>query len=178
MAKASAERRQYWIIGALLVTSALFGLVVMPRLAPAGGKLLGKPGPDFVLPVVAGGDPGARQQLSALQGKIVVLDFWASWCPPCEIQAPILEQLAQKHAEDVVVLGINVGEPAAVAKDHAQNKGLSYPILADLEGEAQQLYGAGTLPTVAVLDREGKVVFYAQDVVRLDRLEQEISALR
>ncbi len=178
MGKPDADRRLYIKIGALLVGSTLFGLFVMPRLAPAGGKLLDKPAPDFTLPVVAGGDPGARQRLDDLQGKIVVLDFWATWCPPCEIQAPILQQVAQKHPEDVVVLGINVGEPAALAKSHAQKKGLTYPILGDLEGEAQQLYGAGTLPTVVLIDPEGKVVFYAQEVVRADRLEQEIAGLR
>ncbi|MBW2454685.1 MAG: TlpA family protein disulfide reductase [Deltaproteobacteria bacterium] len=178
MGKPDADRRLYIKVGALLVGSALFGLLVMPRLAPAGGKLLDKPAPDFTLPVVAGGDPGARQRLSDLQGMILVLDFWASWCPPCEIQGSILQQVARKHAKDVVVLGINVGEPAAVAKDHAQKRGLTYPILADLEGEVQQLYGAGTLPTVALVDREGKLVFYAQDVVRAERLEQEIARIR
>ncbi len=174
MAQPSSERRLYLMIGALIALSAVFGMFVMPRLSPAGGRLLNKPAPDFTLPVVVGGEPGARQRLSDLQGKVVVLDFWATWCPPCEIQAPILDRIARNHPEDVVVLGINVGEPPEVVKRHVLQKGLSYPMLADLEGDVQGLYRAGTLPTLVVIDREGKVVHYVQSVVREETLERAI----
>ncbi len=174
MAKPDADRRLYLMIGALVALSALFGMFVMPRLSPAGGQLLHKPAPDFTLPVVVGGEPGARQRLSDLRGKIVVLDFWATWCPPCEIQAPILDRIARKHPDDVVVLGINVGESPGVIKRHVPTKGLSYPMLADLEGEVQGLYGAGTLPTLVLVDREGNVVVFVQSVVREETLERAI----
>jgi cytochrome c biogenesis protein CcmG/thiol:disulfide interchange protein DsbE len=174
MAQNNGDRRLYLMIGALLLVSAVFGMFVMPRLSPAGGRLLNKPAPDFTLPVVVGGAPGARQRLSDLRGKIVILDFWATWCPPCDIQAPILDRVARNHPEDVVVLGINVGEPPEVMKRHVVQKGLSYPMLADLEGEVQGLYGAGTLPTLVIVDRDGKVVHFVQSVVREETLERAI----
>jgi thiol-disulfide isomerase/thioredoxin len=165
-------------IALLVALSALFGLVVMPRLAPAGGRLVDKPAPDFALPIVANGDDGARIKLSELRDKVVVLDFWASWCGPCAMQAPILDRVARRYKDDVVVLGINVGEPASVAQRYALSKGLSYPILADLDGEAQEAYGANSLPTIVLIDRKGNITSFSQGVVREGQLEKAIRGLQ
>lgn len=167
----------YPIIGVLIALSALFGLVIMPRLAPAGDALKEKPAPDFTLPVAANGDAGARMQLSELRGKIVILDFWASWCGPCAVQAPILDRVARRHAEDVVVLGINVDDTADVALQYAKKKGLSYPILMD-DGQAQGAYGATTLPTVVLIDRAGNIVEFVPGVLREAQLERAIRDIR
>ncbi len=167
----------YPAIAVLIALSALFGLVIMPRLAPAGGGLVDKPAPDFALPVVANGDAGARMQLSDLRDKVVILDFWATWCGPCAMQAPILDRLARRYRDDVIVLGINVGESPALAQRYAEQKGLSYPILADVEGEAQRLYGASTLPTVVLIDRQGNIHTFVQGVVREAALERAVRKL-
>jgi cytochrome c biogenesis protein CcmG/thiol:disulfide interchange protein DsbE len=167
----------YPMIGVLIALSALFALVVMPRLAPAGGRMLNQPAPDFSLPVVANGDDGARMKLSDLRDKVVVLDFWASWCGPCAMQAPILDRVARKYGDDVVVLGINVGENENIAKRYALKKGLSYPILTDQDGDAQALYGANTLPTIVLIDRQGNVTTFVQGLVRQAQLERAIRNL-
>ena len=167
----------YPAIAALIALSALFGLVVMPRLAPAGGKLVDNPAPDFALPVVANGEANARIKLSDLQDKVVILDFWATWCGPCAMQAPILDRVARRYEDEVIVLGINVGEQPALAKKYAQAKGLSYPILADTRGEAQALYGANTLPTLVMIDREGNIDTFVQGVIREAALERAVRSL-
>jgi thiol-disulfide isomerase/thioredoxin len=167
----------YPAIAALIALSALFALGVMPRLWAPGGKLLNQPAPDFTLPVAANGDDGARLQLSDLRDKVVVLDFWASWCGPCAMQAPILDRIARKYEGEVVVLGINVGESAAVARRYASQKGLSYMILADEDGQTQALYGADTLPTVVLIDRQGNITTFVQGVVRQSALERAIRSL-
>jgi thiol-disulfide isomerase/thioredoxin len=167
----------YPIIAVLVALSALFGLVIMPRLAPAG-RLEQQPAPDFTLPVAANGDAGAEMRLSDLREKIVILDFWASWCGPCAMQAPILDRIARRHSADVVVLGINVGESPEVARAYATQKGLSYPILADLEGDASSLYKASTLPTIVVIDGQGNIVQLTQGMVREASLERAINDLR
>lgn len=133
--------------------------------------------PDFTLPVGANGDPGARLQLSALRDKVVILDFWASWCGPCRMQAPILERVAQRHPDDLVVLGINVGESPQTALRYATAEGLSYPILLDVDGEAQDLYAATTLPTLVVIDRQGQVRSLVRGVMRESALEDVIRRL-
>lgn len=175
----SDSGKSFYIAAAALVAlSALFGLFVMPKLAPAGGEMVNKPAPDFVLPVVANGDDGARMKLSDLRDKVVILDFWASWCGPCAVQAPILERLARRYSEDLVVLGINVGESPGVARQYARSKGLSYPILADLEGTASGLYGASTLPTIVVIDRQGNVADLVKGVLRESALDRTVQSLR
>lgn len=168
----------YPAIAALIALSALFGLVIMPRLAPAGGELLDEPAPDFALPVVANGDDGARMKLSELSDKIVILDFWATWCGPCAMQAPILDRVARRYPDEVVVLGINVGESPAKAASYATQKGLSYPILADQQGEAQALYGASTLPTVVIIDKKGRIKTLVRGLVREAALERVLRKVR
>lgn len=168
----------YPIIGVLIALSALFGLVIMPRLAPAGGKLVEKPAPDFTLPVVANGDPGARMRLTDLRDKIVILDFWASWCHPCAVQAPILDRVARRYPDEVVVLGINVDDTPEIAKKYATQKGLSYPILMDTEGQAQGPYGASSLPTIVLIDKQGNIVTFVQGVFREAQIERAIRDLR
>lgn len=160
-------------VGALLV------LLVLPRLSPAQAGVGGdtEVAPDFTLPVAANGDPGARLQLSQLRDKVVILDFWASWCGPCRMQAPILERVAQRHPDEVVVLGINVGESPGIAQRFAAMEKLSYPILADVHGEAQDLYEANTLPTVVIIDREGKVRSLVHGMMRESALEKAIRNL-
>jgi cytochrome c biogenesis protein CcmG, thiol:disulfide interchange protein DsbE len=168
----------YPAIAALIALSTLFGLVIMPRLAPAGGDLLDEPAPDFTLPVVANGDDGARMQLSQLDGKIVILDFWATWCGPCAMQAPILDRIARRHPEDVLVLGINVGESPDKAARYATQKGLSYPILADIHGSAQAAYRANTLPTIVLIDKKGRIRQVVRGLVREAALERVLRTVR
>ena len=168
----------YPAIAALIALSALFGLVIMPRLAPAGGELLDEPAPDFTLPVVANGDPGARMKLSEMSDKIVILDFWASWCQPCAMQAPILDRIARRYPDDVVVLGINVDDPPEKAKHYAVQKGLSYPILTDIAGEAQTAYGASSLPTIVLIDKRGRIKTLVRGLVREAALERVLRTVR
>jgi cytochrome c biogenesis protein CcmG, thiol:disulfide interchange protein DsbE len=167
----------YPFIAALIALSALFGLVIMPRLSPHS-RFTGKPAPDFELPVVANGDANARMRLSQLRDKVVILDFWASWCGPCAQQAPILDRIARKYDRDVVVLGINIGEPPDLAANYARVKGISYPILGDFEGTAQELYQANALPTVVLIDKHGKVIALSQGVIRQAEIERTLKDLR
>lgn len=166
----------YPAIAAILALSALFALVVLPRLAPPGNRMVDQAAPDFTLPVVANGDQAARMQLSELRDKVVVIDFWASWCGPCAAQAPILDRVARKFPEEVVVLGVNVDDAPHVARRYAVSKGLSYPILSDEQGEVQRTYGVNTLPSIVVVDRQGKVSTFVQGVVRQSSLERVIRA--
>jgi cytochrome c biogenesis protein CcmG/thiol:disulfide interchange protein DsbE len=165
-------------VGLVLAGAALVGVTVWSQLFPPGSQLLHKPAPDFALPVVANGDPGARLRLSDLAGQVVVLDFWASWCEPCAVQAPILERFARSHAGEVVVVGINLDDEPGTVQQYARQKSLSYPIVSDDDGEARSAYGANNLPSLVVVDARGNVVRYVQGLVAGAQLDEALRAAK
>jgi cytochrome c biogenesis protein CcmG/thiol:disulfide interchange protein DsbE len=155
-------QRTSWVPAVVvLIVAALFGYIVLPyagsHSSAQNGKLVGQLAPDFTLPVFQGGDPGNRIRLSALQGNVVVLDFWASWCKPCQMQARILSQLAPAHAgEKVMFVGINTADNETNARNFAKTHELPYPSVLDT-GEVADAYGANALPTLIVIDPSGRV---------------------
>ena len=162
----------YPAIAVLLGLSGLFGLAILPRLAPGAGGMVGKVAPTFTLPVAANGkgaaSGGATEQMSLadLKGHPVILDFWASWCGPCAIEAPVLDRLARRYeSKGLVVVGVNVSDPPNVIKQYAVQKGLSYPMLVESGSDVSASYGVQNLPSLVILDKEGKVMAYLVGVV-------------
>ena len=106
-------------------------------------------------------EDGIRQDLKQYQGKIVVLNFWATWCPPCREEMPELAELhTQYQAKNVVVVGLAVDELALV-KEFALATPVSYPLLV-AEDEGMQLASAlgnsqGVLPYTVIIDKDGVV---------------------
>jgi len=168
----------YPAIAVLLGLSTLFGLAILPRLSGGQSELVGKPAPSLALPVAANGDPGARMSLADLGGKTVILDFWASWCGPCAAQAPILDRLARRYGDrGLVVLGVNVDDTPEVARAYAAKKGLSYPILMDATSLAEKSYGVKALPSIVVVDKEGRVVSFSSGLVDEGTLDELVTSL-
>src|SRR4051812_24326348 len=108
------QTRTGYLVAALVLGFSLFmGLFVLPYLGAKTAEkseLVGKPAPDFLLPYVTPAERGQSQRLSDLQGHVVVLDFWASWCGPCREQTPVLERVARKLGERVLVLGVGTSD--------------------------------------------------------------------
>jgi thiol-disulfide isomerase/thioredoxin len=148
----------YPTIIALVALSVLFGFAILPRLF-ANSALVGKPAPDFALEVVASGAAGDRVHLEELKGKAVILDFWATWCEPCQRIAPVLDRISRKHqGKDLVVVGVNTSDQPGLAPLFAKKKGLSYPIVYDEGDQVAQRYGVTNLPTLVVINPQGNVV--------------------
>lgn len=118
--------------------------------APHSGFLA----PEFELPAT----DETLTSLRGLRGNVVVLNFWASWCPPCRAEMPALERVHQTYAaRGVVILGVNAAnqDTLAAAQTFITENGLTFPILYDLKGQAGSLYQVAALPSTFFIDRQG-----------------------
>ncbi len=114
------------------------------------------PEPSHALPAL---DSRGSADLAAYAGKVVILNFWASWCTPCEQEAPMLERtqrVLERH--DATVLGVTFKDITSDSLAFVQRFHLTYPSLRDSTGSFAQSYGTDQLPESFVIDRSGKVV--------------------
>ena len=127
----------------------------LPLWVHAAGAVVGQEAPAVRLPSLSGGEDVS---LNSLRGKVVYLDFWASWCGPCRVSFPILEKLANELGpEGFEVLAINVDEVEADAQQFLSDIPVSYLVVRDAEGVSPQAYGILGMPTGYLIDREGVV---------------------
>jgi thiol-disulfide isomerase/thioredoxin len=174
----SPGRNLYPAIAGAVALSALVGLAVLPRIAPGAGSFVRKPAPDVTLPVVANGEPGARMRIADLKGHPVLLDFWASWCGPCNVEAPIIDRIAKRYEKrGLVVIGVDVDDEPEVAAAFARKKGLSYAIVVDPTKEASRLYDVDKLPSLVVIDKDGQIASYTTGVVDESSLDEIVAPL-
>jgi peroxiredoxin len=102
---------------------------------------------------------GGLDSVSAHKGSIVLMNFWATWCPPCQEEMPALEQLYRRDAErGLVILGIDQGESSLTAAKFARDHGVTFPILVDADQQYASSYVSIGLPTTVIVGRDGHVV--------------------
>jgi thiol-disulfide isomerase/thioredoxin len=164
-------------IVALIALAILLAVAWLPRLGVGKNPLVGKPAPAFSLEVVHNGEPGAKLGLAALQGHPVIVDFWATWCGPCQMEAPILSRVAERYRDrGLVVLGVNTGDKPGLGAAFAARKQLSYPILFDEGNVAGDLYNVEVLPTMVIIGKDGKVRAVRSGLVDEGTLDSLIGA--
>ena len=118
--------------------------------------IIGSEAPDFTLSDVA----GHAYHLRDLRGKVVVVDFWASWCGPCRASMPNLQKISQDYGNrGVVVLGLDGGEDGKTVTDFAQKEHYTFPLLLGGEPTVTEQYFLVGYPTVAVVDRTGHITY-------------------
>jgi thiol-disulfide isomerase/thioredoxin len=111
------------------------------------------------VPEVWGSDlQGQAWRLSQLQGRAVLLNFWASWCEPCRMEMPTLQQLADIYGPDkLVVLTVNFKESPRQMARYVQSTGLGLPVLPDPQGEIASRFGVRVFPTTVLIDTRAQV---------------------
>ncbi len=117
---------------------------------------------------------GESVELVKLRGKVVLLNFWATWCGPCRIEMPQIDRL-QKEFKDrgLVALGISDEEPSRAREFLARHR-ISFPTLSDPEQTVAQNYQVDVIPTVLIINREGKIVYHGRGVSREDTLRNAL----
>ena len=122
----------------------------------ASHPLLGAPAPAFELGEVSG---GGRQSLAAHAGKVLIVDFWATWCEPCRQSFPAYQKLVNELGQDLVVVGISQDDDAKGIPAFVAETGVKFPIVWDDGKSVAKAYDPPTMPTAFVLDKSGIVRF-------------------
>ena len=130
---------------------------LLPIFTAAAGDLKDlpqKPAPALVLPALAGG----KVDLAQFRGKVVLVNFWATWCPPCRKEMPSMNRLADKLAgRPFAILGVDAGEDAATVRAFLDKVPVNFPILMDEEGTTLKSWQAFVFPTSYVVDKQGRL---------------------
>ncbi|MBO9361956.1 MAG: TlpA family protein disulfide reductase [Thermoflexus sp.] len=161
-----------------LIFLALLGwaFVEQGRTAPTAG-----PAPSFSLPLYEGydGGLGIREfRLQEWRGRPVVINFWASWCKPCEEEASLLEALWRKYRErGVIFVGVDYLDVPSAAMDYLRRFEITYPNGPDLGTRISRLYRVTGVPETFVVDPEGRVVFYKAAPIQPGELEAVLDPL-
>ena len=104
---------------------------------------------------------GRPLALTDLRGRVVILNFWASWCLECRAEMPRLERLHRAYAaRGLAIVGVNAREDARAVRRHAEELGLTFPLVLDPDGRINALYGVIGLPTSFVVGRDGRAVAF------------------
>lgn len=122
--------------------------------AQAWPATIGDPAPNFSLPALS----GQATSLDEFKGKVVLLNFWASWCTPCQEELPELQKIYQKYRErGFEVLGVNIDKKQANAEKFVQRLGLSFPVVLDPESATIRAYRGRSMPISYLVDRQGTI---------------------
>jgi cytochrome c biogenesis protein CcmG/thiol:disulfide interchange protein DsbE len=145
-------------VGACTALSACAGGGGGGDAASASGNhpLLGNPAPDFSLPAQSG---GKEASLGKAEGKVLLVDFWATWCGPCRASFPKYEALAKKYSGDVVIIGISEDDEADGIKEFAEQTGATFTLAWDKQKGVAGSYHPESMPTSFIIDKKGLVRF-------------------
>ena len=112
------------------------------------------PAPQFTLPSKGGGDVSLAQY----KGKVVMLNFWASWCGPCRQEMPLLEDIYKKYNKlGFTLIGVNVEPDSKAADDWLKQTPVTFPVLYDKASKVSQAFNVAGMPTTVIIDRKGNV---------------------
>jgi len=137
---------------AILVSSLIFPGCTRP--VPEGeGLEIGSPAPAFKLPDLN----GREVSLDQYKGKLVLLDFWATWCGPCRKTMPVIENIQKEYRGNVVLLAVNLQESRDEVRKYVREYNINSQVLLDEEGSVGQIYGARAIPMYVLIDKAGIV---------------------
>jgi thiol-disulfide isomerase/thioredoxin len=137
----------------LIIQAIVLSSCVRPPSESESTIQIGSSAPKFTLRDLS----GQMVSLDQYRGKVVMLDFWATWCGPCRISMPKFEELQKEYPSALVLLAINVQEPAQTVRDYVKEQSIGSRVLLDEEGSVAQAYGTIGIPMEVLIDKQGIV---------------------
>lgn len=180
--------RRWWpwlaVIGLILILGGIW-FTLSPVLSSSGNitsseaallkpaPIPGHPAPDFALKNLA----GETIRLSDFKGKAVIVNFWATWCPPCRAEFPELQETAIENKDNLVIIGVNhtSGDTPALIPGFVDEFGITFPIVLDETGETVKTYGVLGLPTSVFIDKNGRVQEVFTGIINKNYIERKLA---
>jgi len=128
--------------------------------------------PDLTLTTLA----GKEESLVDYKGQVILVNLWATWCPPCKAELPVLQQFYEDHADEgFAIIGIDFGEPESVVNTFIKSSNLTYPIWVDEDSQAGMAFNSYSLPASFVIDRNGTVRLAWTGAISQSMLEKHVT---
>lgn len=168
------------IVGAYVLYNNLSGQVQLGGLATEAAEATEKapsPAPDFTVYDV----DGNAYKLSDFRGKPVLLNFWASWCGPCQMEMPDIEKAYQDYGDEIhfLIVDLTDGSQETVEKASAfiQGKGYTFPVYFDTDLDGAITYGVNSVPVTYFVDAQGSLITYRPGMLTAERLQEGIDLI-
>jgi cytochrome c biogenesis protein CcmG/thiol:disulfide interchange protein DsbE len=161
------------VIGAVLALLALLAYGLASN--EPEGQSAGEPAPELELPRLSG---SGTASLADYRGRVVVLNFWASWCEPCREESPLLQRWHERiEGRGATVLGIDALDEIGHARAFIDEYGLTYPMLRDGDGSTREPFGILGFPETFVIDREGRIAAVQRGPVTDEFMRERVEPL-
>ncbi|MBC8014373.1 MAG: TlpA family protein disulfide reductase [Sporomusaceae bacterium] len=163
-------RKPQFIMG--MIVSFLLIFCSIGSAAPVIGATVGKTVPQFTLPSLDG-----QNIIVWPSNNITILNFWATWCPPCRSEMPELNEFFLQYGDKVTFYAINLGEEFKVVNEFMYLNRYSIPVLLDSDGDVGKLFRIQYIPTTIIVDRNGIIKYRKSGPVTKTELEDVVSQL-
>jgi cytochrome c biogenesis protein CcmG/thiol:disulfide interchange protein DsbE len=139
------------------------------------GEIAGEPAPELELPRLSG---NGVESLADYRGRVVVLNFWASWCEPCREESPLLQRWHERlEGRGATVLGVDALDEIGHARAFIDEYGLTYPMLRDGDGSSREPFGILGFPETFVIDRDGRIAAVQRGPVTAEFMRERVAPL-
>lgn len=179
--KKQSKMKKRYIFRAVVLAVLLLAIVYAVIMNVNQDKEIYKVGdkaPDFELVQINENNEKEVIRLSELEGKGVMLNFWATYCEPCEAEMPYMESLYPEYADDIEIVAVSLDAGELVIHKFIDKYDLTFPVVHDTKSDVMDLYNVGPIPSTYFINPEGEIVDIVAGALTLERLEDHFKEIQ